>query len=126
MSDKLHSSFIDELKRRNVFRIGLAYLAIAWVLIQIADTVFPRIGLPDRAITFVIVLLAIGLIPALIVAWIFELTPDGLVRDEGSSESETAAGKPRLRTFDFVVVSVLTIQSTNSRYSIRSKGIGPS
>ena len=53
-------SFFEELKRRNVFRVGIAYGVAAWLLIQVSDTVFPRIGLPDSAVTLVIALLAIG------------------------------------------------------------------
>ena len=55
-------SFFTELKRRNVFRVGIAYTVAAWLLIQLADTVFPRIGMPDSAVTLVIALLAIDFI----------------------------------------------------------------
>ena len=47
-------SFLQELKRRNVFRVGIAYEVATWLLIQVSDTVFPRIGLPDSAVTLVI------------------------------------------------------------------------
>jgi len=55
-------SFFNELKRRNVVRVGVAYTVATWLLIQIADTAYPRIGLPDSAVTLVIALLAIGFI----------------------------------------------------------------
>ncbi len=71
-------SFFNELKRRNVFRVGIAYTVATWLLIQVTDIVFPRIGLPDSAVTLVIALLAIGFIPALIFAWAFEMTPEGI------------------------------------------------
>jgi len=58
-------SFFNELKRRNVFRVGVAYTVATWLLIQVTDTVFPRIGLPDSAVTLVIALLAIGFISKL-------------------------------------------------------------
>ena len=64
-------SFFKELKRRNVVRVGIAYAVATWLLIQVTDTVFPRIGLPDSAVTLVIALLVIGFIPALILAWAF-------------------------------------------------------
>ena len=76
-------SFFKELKRRNVFRVGIAYTVATWLLIQVTDTVFPRIGLPDSAVTLVIALLAIGFIPALIFAWAFEMTPEGIKREKG-------------------------------------------
>jgi hypothetical protein len=50
-----------ELKRRNVFRVGAAYLVVGWLLIEVADTVFPRLGLPDWTVTLVIAMLLLGL-----------------------------------------------------------------
>jgi len=82
-------SFFQELKRRNVFRVGIAYGVAAWLLIQIADTVFPRIGLSDSAVTLVIALLAIGMAPALIFAWAFEMTPEGLKREREVDRGES-------------------------------------
>jgi TolB-like protein len=93
-------SFLEELRRRNVFRVGIAYGVAAWLLIQVADTVFPRIGLPESAVTLVIALLAIGFVPALIFAWAFELTPEGLKREReiertGSIKPQTGKGLDR-------------------------------
>ena len=82
-------SFFNELKRRNVVRVGIAYTVATWLLIQVTDTVFPRIGLPDSAVTLVIALLAIGFIPALIFAWAFEMTPEGLKREKDIDRSES-------------------------------------
>ena len=65
-------SLFAELKRRNVIRVVLAYLAGAWLLIQIADTVFPAYGLPESALPILITVLVIVLIPAVTVAWVFE------------------------------------------------------
>jgi len=78
-------SLFKELKRRNVFRVGIAYTVAAWLLIQVTDIVFPRIGLPDSAVTLVIALLVIGFIPALIFAWAYEMTPDGIKRENAYS-----------------------------------------
>ncbi|MGB5212009.1 MAG: hypothetical protein WBN31_09850 [Gammaproteobacteria bacterium] len=74
------NSLVSELKRRNVFRVAVLYGIVAWVLIQIVDVVMPRLGIPEWGVTLVIVLLAIGLPIALIFAWAFELTPDGIKR----------------------------------------------
>ena len=82
-------SFFKELKRRNVVRVGIAYTVATWLLIQVTDTVFPRIGLPDSAVTLVIALLAIGFIPALIFAWAFEMTPDGLKREKDVDRTQS-------------------------------------
>ena len=79
---------IQELKRRNVIRVAIAYAVSAWLLIQVADALFPMLRLPEWAATFVAVLLLIGFPIALIFAWAFELTPEGIklekhvVRDE--------------------------------------------
>ncbi|MDX1460518.1 MAG: hypothetical protein R3348_05625, partial [Xanthomonadales bacterium] len=82
-------SLFEELKRRNVFRVGIAYGVAAWLLIQVSDTVFPRIGLPDSAVTLVIALLVIGFVPAVIFAWAFEMTPEGIKRETDVSRAES-------------------------------------
>ena len=82
-------SLFKELKRRNVFRVGIAYTVATWLLIQVTDTVFPRIGLPDSAVTLVIALLVIGFIPALIFAWAFEMTPEGIKREKDVDRTQS-------------------------------------
>src|SRR6056300_717514 len=82
-------SFFKELKRRNVVRVGIAYTVATWLLIQVTDTVFPRIGLPDSAVTLVIALLVIGFIPALILAWAFEMTPEGVKRERDVDRNQS-------------------------------------
>ena len=71
-------SLIDELRRRNVIRMGGLYLVGAWLLVQVASTVLPMFGAPVWLPRSIVILLAIGFIPALIFSWVFELTPDGL------------------------------------------------
>ncbi len=101
-------SLVKELKRRNVFRIGIAYLVAAWLLLQIVDVVGPIVGLSDDFARYLLFLLAIGLFPALILAWFFELTPDGVKR-----ESEVGRGGAiSLRTanrLDRAIIVVLLI-----------------
>src|SRR5881394_4316633 len=75
------SSFFVELKRRNVIRMAGLYLVGAWLLIQVAGTVLPMFGAPEWLPRSVVVLLALGFVPALIFSWVFELTPDGIKRD---------------------------------------------
>lgn len=74
-------SLVAELRRRNVLRFAAAYIAVAWLLIQVVETLFPVFGLSDAAIRAVVIVLAVGFVPAVIVAWAFELTPEGLIRD---------------------------------------------
>ena len=75
-------SFFAELKRRNVYKVAIAYGLIAWLLMQIATQVFPFLEIPNWAIRLVIMLLALGFPIALIIGWAFELTPEGLKRTE--------------------------------------------
>jgi adenylate cyclase len=76
-------SFIAELKRRNVFRVGLFYIVTAWLVIEVAETVLPLFDVPDGVLRGLVVLLVIGLVPALGLSWIYELTPEGIKRDAG-------------------------------------------
>jgi len=69
-------SLYNELKRRNVFRVAIAYLAVAWLLTEVAGTLFPAFGVPDWGVRFVVILLALGFLPALIISWAYELTPE--------------------------------------------------
>ena len=74
-------SLFSELKRRKVFRVAAGYVVSAWVLIQVVETIFPAFGLDEAAFRLLVVALAIGFVPAVILAWAFELTRKGLVRD---------------------------------------------
>lgn len=83
--------FLQELQRRNVFRVALAYAAAAWVLIQVVETLFPVFGLSDAVVRGFVIVMAIGFIPAVVFAWAYELTPEGLKleRDVDRSSSIT-------------------------------------
>ena len=70
-----------ELKRRKVFRVGIAYVVVAWVLLQIGDIVFDFLEIPNWAGKLLLVLLLLGLPVALVLAWAFELTPEGIRRE---------------------------------------------
>src|SRR5436190_21539143 len=75
-------SWFAELRRRNVFRMAGLYLVGAWLLVQVAGTVLPMFGAPDWLPRSVVILLAIGFLPALIFSWVFEMTPEGLKCDD--------------------------------------------
>ena len=81
-------NFFSELKRRNVYKVAVAYAVAAWLLIQVATQVFPFFDIPNWAVRLVVVLLALGFPVALVLAWAFEITPEGIKR-----ESEIAAGQ---------------------------------
>ena len=74
-------SLFHELKRRNVFRVAAAYVVVAWLAIQIVETIFPAFGFTDAAIRITTIVFGIGLIPTMIFAWAFELTPEGLKKE---------------------------------------------
>src|SRR5215831_3536801 len=78
MNDK--PSFLAELKRRNVYKVAVAYAVVGWLLIQIATQVFPFLEIPNWVVRLVIALVAIGFVIALIIAWAFERTPEGIKR----------------------------------------------
>ena len=95
-----------ELKRRNVLRIAAAYVAVSWLLIQVVETLFPVFGLSDAAIRTVVIILAIGFIPALVVAWVFELTPEGIVKDN-QVDHDAPAAKAKSKNLDrFILVAL--------------------
>ncbi len=101
-------SFFDELKRRNVLRVGAAYAVTAWLLIQVAETIFPLFGFDDTLARMVVIVLGIGIIPALICAWAFEVTPEGLKKEEQvdrSSSSTDQTGK----NLDRVIMVMLAL-----------------
>lgn len=81
-------SLFNELKRRKVFKVGLAYLFIAWAIAQILELLFDSFGTPDWAIKTVLALLAAGFPIALFLAWAYEMTPEGLKRDRDVERSE--------------------------------------
>ncbi|MCH7510627.1 MAG: tetratricopeptide repeat protein [Proteobacteria bacterium] len=85
------SGFIQELRRRNVFRVAAVYVVTAWLVMQIADTMFPAFQMPAWTITFVAFLLVIGFPIALLLSWAFEMTPDGLKREKDVERAESVA-----------------------------------
>ena len=101
-------SLFQELKRRNVFRLAIAYLASAWVLVQIADLLIPIYGMSDDALRTITNLLAVGFIPALLLTWFFQFTPEGLKRD--SKLDAAARLAPRsASTLDKIFLLVLVV-----------------
>ncbi len=130
-------SFFKELKRRNVIRVAVAYLAVSWLLIQIADTLLPIYGFGDAAVRIVVAILLVGFIPTVVFSWVFELTPEGLKRDSEVDRSQSitqTTGKKLDRAiiivlglalayfaFDKLVLSESRIES--AREEGRTKGL---
>ena len=101
-------NFLAELRRRNVIRMAGLYLVGAWLIVQVASTIFPAFELPGWALRGVILVLAIGFIPALVFSWVFELTPDGLKRDAEVPASESIAPQTA-RRMERVFLVLLTL-----------------
>jgi TolB-like protein len=100
-------SLFGELKRRNVFRVGVAYLVASWLIIQVSETIFPLFGF-DAAARIVVVVLAIGFIPALVFAWAFELTPEGLKKEKDVDRSASITPQTG-RKLDRLIMAVLAL-----------------
>ncbi|HSE13176.1 MAG TPA: tetratricopeptide repeat protein [Rudaea sp.] len=101
-------SLFDELKRRNVIRMAGLYLVGAWLVVQVAGTVLPIFHTPDWALQALVVMVAIGFVPALVFAWVFELTPEGLKRDAEVKPGESIAPQTA-RRMDRTIIVVLII-----------------
>ena len=102
------SNFLAELKRRNVVRMAGLYLVGAWLLTQVASTVLPMFGAPDWLPRSIVSLLAIGFVPTLIFSWVFELTPQGLKRDEDVRPEESIAPQTA-RRMNRMIIAVLLL-----------------
>ena len=101
-------SLFNELKRRNVFRAGAAYVVASWLIIQVAETLFPVFGLSDHAIRMVVLCLAIGFPLAMALSWAFDLTPKGLIR-EAQIERESPNDRRRSRQLDKLIIVGLVL-----------------
>jgi hypothetical protein len=101
MSEK--PSFFAELKRRNVYKVAVAYAVVGWVIAQIATQIFPFLEIPNWFVRLVIVLIAIGFPIALVIAWAFEATPEGIKRTEVADAMPTTTSHKR-RAWIFVVI----------------------
>ena len=108
-------SFFKELKRRNVFRVGAAYIIITWLVAQVLQLVFESFGTPDWVIKTVLVLLAAGLPFSLFFAWAFEMTPEGIKREHEVDRTQsitTHTGKK----LDYMIIGVLALSLTYLAY----------
>jgi TolB-like protein len=101
-------SFIRELKRRNVFRVGIAYVVVAWLILQLSDVLISMLDLPGWIGRGVIFVLLVGFPLAIILAWAFELTPDGIKRDRDVDRGDTRATVIG-RKLDFVIIGALIL-----------------
>jgi TolB-like protein/Tfp pilus assembly protein PilF len=102
------TKFLTELKRRNVYKVAIAYAVVAWLLMQIASQIFPFFEIPNWGVRLVVLLLIIGFPVAVILAWAFELTPEGIKRTEEVDLSKSIRRKTG-RKLDFFIIAVLLL-----------------
>jgi TolB-like protein/Flp pilus assembly protein TadD len=100
-------SFLNELKRRDVFRVGVAYLAVSWLILQVTDTIVPILELPEWVLRFILLLLLIGFPVALMLAWVYEITPQGVRKTD--VEAATRAAAPGQRLNKLIIGSLLAV-----------------
>src|SRR4051812_6781103 len=96
-------SFFAEVKRRNVYKVAVAYAVVGWLIVQVATQVFPFLEIPNWVVRSVIALVAIGFPIALIIAWAFEATPEGIKR----TETVDLSGRPAPKKYAWIYVVVI-------------------
>ena len=102
------SNLFEELQRRNVVRVAIAYLVVGWLIIEVLDTVAPRLGLPDWVPTFFIVVVLVGLPIALLFSWAYELTPEGVKKTAEVDASQSVTHSTG-RKLDRVIIVALVV-----------------
>lgn len=102
-------SLFAELRRRNVIRMAGLYLVGAWLIVQVAETVLPVFDVPGWVLRALIILLALGFVPALVFSWVFEITPDGLKRDAGADTANPAGARTARRMDRLTLAGVLVL-----------------
>ncbi|GAB2664779.1 tetratricopeptide repeat protein [Arenimonas aestuarii] len=100
------TDFFAELRRRNVIRMAGLYLVGAWLVVQVAETLLPAFGVPDWVLRAIIIVLALGFVPAVTFAWVFEFTPDGLKR-ESEIDRSLGVAHHTARKLDVAVIILL-------------------
>src|SRR5260370_26631048 len=103
-------NFFAELKRRNVYKVAVAYAVVSWLLVQVATQVFPFLEIPNWIVRLVIALVVIGFPIALVIAWAFEATPQGIKRTEIAHPSQATSGENNHACiYIVIIVAVLSI-----------------
>ena len=103
-------NIFTELKRRNVYRAAVAYGVVAWFLTQLTTQVFPFFEIPNSAVRFVVIALAAGFPIAMLLSWVYEFTPEGVVRTEDLQPAQArSAQRATGRILDFIIIGVLLL-----------------
>jgi TolB-like protein/cytochrome c-type biogenesis protein CcmH/NrfG len=101
-------SFFAELKRRNVFKVGIAYAVVAWLILQVADVMIDNIGAPDWLFQSIVLVLGLGFPLVLVFAWAFELTPEGIKREKDVDRSQSIAPQTGQK-LNYAIMAVMAL-----------------
>jgi len=116
------SNLLNELKRRNVLRVLVAYLALGWLVLQVAETLSPAFNLPEWTIRFLLVTGGLGLPFVLFFSWAFEITPEGIKREEDVQRQDSITNMTA-KKLDLAIIALLV---TTLGYTIFQSNIAPS
>src|SRR5467141_1123011 len=108
------ANFFAELKRRNVYKVVVAYVVVAWLLIQAASILFPTFEAPGWVMKVFVAVIAAGFPIGLILAWAFELTPEGLKRTEFADELPRKSGGRRGWIYVVIIASAISVRDRKS------------
>ena len=114
-------NFFAELKRRNVYKVAVAYAVVAWLLIQIATQVFPFFEIPNWAVRLVVLLLILGFPVALILSWVFEITPEGIKRESDVEPGKSIKPQTGRRIVGLTIVVAIIAAGLLALELLRSK-----
>ncbi len=114
-------NFFAELKRRNVYKVAVAYAVIAWLLIQAASILLPTFEAPPSVMKSLVVITAIGFVVALVIAWTFEMTPSGMKRTEEIGPDEKVPQWSRRKFASFILVLTVCAAALLGYQVFRSK-----
>jgi len=101
-------SFINELKRRNVFRVGIAYVVVAWLTMQVTDVVINNIEAPDWVFQVMMLVLAVGFPIVIIFAWAFEMTPEGIKKEKDVDRTQSVTHQTG-RKLDRMIIGIMAV-----------------
>jgi TolB-like protein/Tfp pilus assembly protein PilF len=120
-------SFVEELKRRNVVRVGVAYGVASWVLLQIADLVLENIAAPPWVIQALMLIVLLGFVASVVIAWAYEITPEGIKREADVDRSQSIAGNTGQKLdriiIGFLVIAVVVLMFDRSFSTAPEPGI---
>lgn len=113
--------FFAELKRRNVYKVAVAYAVVGWLVMQVAATIVPALHLPDSLTTAVVVVTLLGFPIAVVIAWAFEMTPEGMKRTENIAPNEKLPQWSRRKFALFLVTIAVSAAALLAYQFIRPK-----